>query len=113
MVVAFLGVINVWVDAALEYGVVGDWASGGPGACLCKLYIEEGRDMAEVENICVSKLDGLLGEFLLREHGPGDDIPSAPEDSPVGEGRESIGGVERGSFAEGRVCSLEHVKAWR
>lgn len=79
-----------------------------PGG-LAELHVEEGGDVAEVEDACVAQLDGLGEELVVGDHAARDGVPGGPEAAPVFEGGDGGVGVLGGVELEGFGTFGEHV----
>ncbi len=107
---AQFGIVNIGVDASFEdVRVVG----GLRERFLCgfaQLYIEKGGDVAQVEDACISELDGFLEELLRGQHFTCDDIPCSPQPLPVLGGWECGTGIYRRDQAECHFRFGKHME---
>ena len=112
MVVALLGVINVRIDASFEDArkIIG-FGAGLPRH-FGQLNVQEGGNVAKVEDAGVAKADRLFAKLLLGKHAPGDYIPCLPQRVPVGRGRDVRGGVEAGLARERHTSLLKQVDTY-
>lgn len=103
MIMTFGRIIDVRVDAPFEDVPVLCWMSCRLSGGFRQLYIQECRDMSQVEYARIAELDGFLIELLVREHLAGDNIPCSPKRPPILDRGKWAGGVEFGYQGEGKL----------
>lgn len=108
--VAMLRVIDVGINASLKDGVEIDRLCSTSARRLLQLDVEEGGNVAEIENAFITQLDWLLAEFFIGEHLSGDGIPQLPETLPIRPGRQSLFGVDLRESGEGQLCFFQQVQ---
>lgn len=110
VVVAVIGVIDVGIDASLKDGVEINGLCSTSACRLLQLDVEEGGDVAEVENACITQLDWLLVELFIGKHLSGDGVPQLPHILPIRPCGQSLLGIHLRESGEGQFCSFQHVQ---
>ena len=77
--VNMLGVVDVRIDATLEDLSVVSRVRRWQLRAFDDLHVQERRNVTEVEDACIAKLDRLLVELIIRNHLSGNSVPGLPE----------------------------------
>lgn len=78
MCMTVLWVVNIGIDATFEHVVIRARLGGRIAGRSCQMHVQEGGNMAQIEEAAVSKLNGLRQKFFLGYHVPRNHVPCRP-----------------------------------
>ena len=115
---AVLGVVHMLVDTPFEDRCEAHRLHGALAQVLRHEQVEEGREVAQVEERLVSQVDRLAVQERGRDHPQRDEVPDAPAVLELGEGGHVVWAARRverrargeREAREGDGGALEHVK---
>ncbi len=78
MSMALLRVINIRVNTPFKDCLIMTWLCRFLTCCSGEVYIEESRNVSEIEETAIAQIDRPGEQILFRDHMPGHQIPCRP-----------------------------------
>ena len=76
---AQLRVFHIRVDASFEHLLIVSWFRGVASCGPRQMYVQESRNVPQVEDAAIAKIDGLRKHLIYWNHVPRRNIPSQPQ----------------------------------